>query len=105
MHTINVTMHLCVLIFRPYFSITVQLNQIKLGTLLVPNSGNLSPNFCGSSSFWFGVIDIYAWPHTKCACMVKVVIHAGPGTFVYTKCFALPNRPTDLYEILFDRST
>ena len=51
-----------------------QENQIKYGMIIAPYSGNVSPMLCLGGSYSFGVINILAWPHSKCSRMVKVVI-------------------------------
>ena len=46
------------------FSITVQLNQIKLGLFKVP-SGSISLNLGPCSSFGDGVMRVCVWPHSN----------------------------------------
>ena len=64
---------MCVKLFRLHFPITVKRNRIKFGMVIAPDSGSLSPNLGEDSYCTFGVINMFAWLHSKYTCMVKVV--------------------------------
>ena len=66
---------------KVYFSVTVKRNQIKLGMFIAPDNGSFNPDFGQSSSFGFGVINVYAWPIAK---LSRIVTHGkGRHTCMY----------------------
>ena len=46
---------------------------MKIGMVIAPDSGSTNPNLGLGSSFSCGVTNIFALPHSKCTCTVKVV--------------------------------
>ena len=68
---------MCAKTFRLGFHVTVERNQNKLGKIIAPNSGSLPPKLGLGSSFDFGVMNIFAWPHSK-------MYTNGKGRYHYT---------------------